>query len=166
MTVAYISVGSNIEPNKHIRASLIDIKQQYGKLIISSIYESEAVGFVGNNFYNLVVGLHTEQSPSEINQALRQIEQNHGRVRNQNKFSARTTDLDLILYGDVVMQTDTLILPRDEILKYAFVLLPLAEIAPHSKHPVTKQTYAELWQNFDQTRQLLWKVTTDITQDL
>lgn len=166
MTVAYISVGSNIEPDKYIRASLIDMKQQYGKLIISSIYESEAVGFVGSNFYNLVVGLNTEQSPLETNQTLRQIEQNHGRVRNQNKFSARTIDLDLILYGDVVMQTDTLVLPRDEILKYAFVLLPLAEIAPHSKHPVTQQTYAELWQSFDQTKQLLWKVTTDITQDL
>jgi len=158
MVQAYISVGSNIEPKKHIRASLIDMQQHYGQLVISSVYESEAVGFVGDNFYNLVVGFETEQPPLTINQTLRQIEQNHGRLRGQNKFSPRTLDLDLILYGDAILQEDSLNLPRDEILNYAFVLQPLAEILPNTKHPVTQQTYYDLWQHFDKNKQILWKV--------
>lgn len=165
MVQAYVSVGSNIEPQQHIRAGLADMQQQYGQLTISSVYESEAVGFSGDNFYNLVVGFETAQPPLIINQTLRVIEQTHGRIRSQNKFSARTLDLDLILYGDMIFQEDKLVLPRDEILNYAFVLLPLAEIIPNAKHPITQQTYRELWQNFDKSKQLLWQVAIDLTKN-
>ena len=90
-------------------------------------------------------------APGEIARLCRAIEERHGRTRNSQKFSSRTLDVDLILYGDVCLEEASLHLPRDEITRYAFVLEPLAEIAPEHRHPVTRKTYAELWANFDKT---------------
>ena len=85
----------------------------------------------------------------EIIDQLRQIEIDNGRNRECKKFSARTLDLDLLLYGDLVCNEGRIQLPRDEIERYAFVLEPLAEIAGHLRHPVTHSRYSELWTQFD-----------------
>lgn len=162
MAHAYVSIGSNIEPERYIRSSLESLRQQYGKLIISSVYESQAVGFSGNNFYNLVVGFETTDTIPAISQTLRHIEADHGRQRTSEKFNDRTLDLDLILYDDWVGQEGNVVLPRDEIVKYAFVLQPLAEIAPDEKHPQLQQTYADLWQQFDKSQQVLWVIDIPI----
>jgi 2-amino-4-hydroxy-6-hydroxymethyldihydropteridine diphosphokinase len=148
----YISIGSNIDKELHISASLHALQQLFGELTVSSIYESAAVGFVGDSFHNLVVGFDSDLEVKTIAKQLRQIELDNGRTRDSQKFSARTLDLDLILFGDLVVQDGRLQLPRDEIERYAFVLEPLAEIAPNSKHPVTGKTYAELWQAFDKSQ--------------
>jgi 2-amino-4-hydroxy-6-hydroxymethyldihydropteridine diphosphokinase len=148
----YISIGSNIDKKLHIPASLTALHQLFGELTISSIYESEAVGFVGDSFHNLVVGFDSDLDVKNVTKQLRQIELDNGRSRDSQKFSARTLDLDLILYGNLVITDGRLQLPRDEIERYAFVLEPLAEIAPNSKHPVTGKTYAELWQAFDKSK--------------
>jgi len=161
MASVYISIGSNIEPVKHIRNSLLKLKAIYGNLLQSSVYETEAIGFEGNNFYNLVVQFKTMDSPEKVNQVLRQIEDENQRLRTENRFISRTLDLDLLLYDDLIIKNQIFELPRDEILKYAFVLCPLAEIAPTAHHPVTHQTYADLWQSFDKTKQSLWRVTID-----
>jgi 2-amino-4-hydroxy-6-hydroxymethyldihydropteridine diphosphokinase len=87
----------------------------------------------------------------EVAQQLRQIELDRGRTRDCQKFTARTLDLDLILYGNLVLRDEQLQIPRDEIERYAFVLEPLAEIAPTLKHPVSHISYAELWDKFDKT---------------
>ncbi len=159
MTVqVYLSIGSNIDPVENIQAGLAALQQHYGELSLSAVYETEAVGFEGDNFYNLVVGLTTTESPSEIANALREIEHQQGRLRSGERFSSRTLDIDLILYGDLVLKTEQLEIPRDEILKYAFVLGPLAELAPDVQHPVTGQSYAELWAGFDQQSQPMWQV--------
>ncbi|MGZ5076859.1 MAG: 2-amino-4-hydroxy-6-hydroxymethyldihydropteridine diphosphokinase [Methylobacter sp.] len=151
MTRGYISIGSNIDKDKHILASLLALEQAFGKLTVSSIYESEPVGFTGDTFYNLVVEFDSDQDVKEVAKQLRQIELDNGRTRDSQKFSARTLDLDLILYGDLVINDGRLRIPRDEIEHYAFVLEPLAEIAPDLKHPVSHQSYAELWNKFDKT---------------
>ncbi|MGZ5007510.1 MAG: 2-amino-4-hydroxy-6-hydroxymethyldihydropteridine diphosphokinase [Methylobacter sp.] len=151
MTRGYISIGSNIDKDKHILASLLALEQAFGKLTVSSIYESEPVGFTGDTFYNLVVEFDSDQDVKEVAKQLRQIELDNGRTRDSQKFSARTLDLDLILYGDLVINDGRLRIPRDEIEHYAFVLEPLAEIAPDLKHPVSHQSYAELWDKFDKT---------------
>lgn len=158
MVQVYLSIGSNIDPAENIRASLTTLQQHYGELSLSSVYETEAVGFEGDNFYNLVVGFHTAESPSEIAHVLRDIEHLQGRRRSGERFSARTLDIDLILYGDLVLKTAQLEIPRDEILKYAFVLGPLAELAPDAQHPVTGQRYAELWARFNQQSQPMTRV--------
>lgn len=149
VTRGYISIGSNINKDKHVPASLLALKQSFGELTISSIYESEPVGFIGDVFYNLVVGFDSDLQVKAVAKQLRQIELDNGRTRDSRKFAARTLDLDLILYGDLIVNDGRLQIPRNEIEHYAFVLEPLAEIAPTLKHPVSQLSYAELWQQFD-----------------
>ena len=151
MPTGYISIGSNIEREKNVRSSLITLEKQWGKLVVSSLYESEAVGFDGHAFYNLIVSFESDLDVKTIAKQLREIELAHGRTKNSQKFSARTLDLDLILYGDLIIQDERLQIPRDEIERYAFVLEPLAEIAANLKHPISKKTYAHLWDEFDKT---------------
>lgn len=162
MSQIYISIGSNIDRHRHISNSLNALEAAFDDVVISSIYESEAVGFSGDNFYNLVVGAKTELGLSAVVEILKQIEQDNGRVRIAQKFSARTLDLDLLTYDDITAQEPAQI-PRDEITKNAFVLWPLAEIAPQQKLPGSEQTYQQLWQAYDQSKQKLWTVAFDRT---
>jgi 2-amino-4-hydroxy-6-hydroxymethyldihydropteridine diphosphokinase len=164
MSKGYISIGSNIDKDKNILASLQALEEHFGKLTISSIYESEPVGFTGDTFYNLVVGFNSELAVKEVAKQLRQIELDNGRTRDSQKFSARTLDLDLILYDDLILNDGRLQLPRDEIERYAFVLEPLAEIAPTLKHPISHLTYAELWEKFDKTNLKQKRVTPTWTR--
>jgi 2-amino-4-hydroxy-6-hydroxymethyldihydropteridine diphosphokinase len=149
VTRGYISIGSNIEKEKNIHSALRELAMFFGGLIVSSTYETEPVGFNGDTFHNLVVGFDSDLDVETIAKQLRQIELDHGRRRGCKKFSSRTLDLDLILYGDLVTSDGRLQIPRDEIEKYAFVLEPLAEIAGDQKHPVSQLSYRELWERFD-----------------
>ena len=153
----FISVGSSIDRDRHITASLDALHQHFGPLELSPIYESEAVGFKGDPFYNLVVAAYTDLSILAVNQLFKDIEQANGRVFGEKKCAARTLDLDLLLYNDIVTE-QPIVLPRDEILYHAFVLQPLADIAPDKTHPVTGQTYARMWRDFDKMSQDLWRI--------
>lgn len=159
MTRGYISIGSNIDKETNIPASLKALESCFGELIVSSIYESEAVGFTGDSFHNLIIGFDSNLDVKSVAKQLRQIELDHGRSRNSEKFSPRTLDLDLILYGDLILNDGRLQIPRDEIERYAFVLEPLAEIAPTLKHPISNITYKDLWAQFDKTNLKQWRVT-------
>lgn len=161
MRKGYISIGSNIDKNKNIPASLEALKLNFGSLTISSIYESESVGFIGDSFYNLIVGFNSELSVKEVAKILRQIELDNGRTRNSQKFSSRTLDLDLILYDNLIINDGRLQIPRDEIERYAFVLEPLMEIAPDLKHPISGLSYADLWEKFDKTNLTQQRVLPD-----
>lgn len=158
MAKVYISIGSNIDAEKNIRLSIHALQEHYGKLILSSVYESEAVGFKGDNFLNLVVGLKTEEDVYTVAASLRKIEDEHGRDRSGPRFSPRTVDLDLLLYDDLILQEEGLDIPRDEITKNAFVLLPLDEIASQLIHPVSGKTMCDHWVSFDQSSQKLWPI--------
>lgn len=155
MATIYISLGSNIDREQNTRAGIDALKQAFGELKLSSVYESEAVGFEGDAFYNMVIACDVDTPVHETNQILRDIEDANGRDRSGPKFSSRTLDLDLLLYDDLVLDEKGLKLPRGEILKNAFVLWPLAEIAPHLIHPETNTSYAELWSAFDKTKEAL-----------
>ena len=161
MARIYISIGSNIEAERHLRQAIAELRKYYGELQLSSVYESEAVGFDGDNFLNMVVGLDTDEEVHTVVQTLREIEDRHGRIRSGPRFSARTLDLDLLLYDDLVVKEEALDLPRGEIILNAFVLWPLAEIAPEIMHPVEQQSMAALWQGFDKKSQKLWPITID-----
>ena len=158
MARVYLSIGSNIERDRHIHAGVAALRQHYGPLQLSRVYESAAVGFDGDNFYNLVVALETDQPVQQVAKVLRAIEDEHGRTREGPRFSSRTLDIDILLYDDLILNEGKLVLPREEISKNAFVLWPLAEIAPALQHPLLKQSYAELWAAFDQESQPLWPV--------
>ena len=146
MTRVYLSVGSNIEKEKYIRHGVQQLAMRYAPLTLSKVYESHAIGFEGDNFYNLVVALDTEDTLEHISAALAEIEQRNGRVRNGVHFGARTLDIDLLLYGDLVVNNKSHHIPRPEIDEYACILRPLAEIAPDARHPKTGITYREMWQ--------------------
>lgn len=161
MARVYISIGSNIQPQTHVREAVTALREHYGSLIISSVYESESVGFRGDNFLNLVVGLDTQEDVLTVSARLHDIEDNNGRDRSGPRFSSRTVDLDLLLYDDLIMKDGKLELPRDEITRNAFVLWPLAEIAPQLKHPLTQQSMEELWDSFDKDSQQLWPISME-----
>ncbi|WP_268011751.1 2-amino-4-hydroxy-6-hydroxymethyldihydropteridine diphosphokinase [Aeromonas veronii] len=154
MTTIYISLGSNIERNRHIRAGLDALHAEFGELRVSRVFESEAVGFNGRPFYNLVAAAETDLPLVTVCQLLREMEFAHGREPDAKKFAPRTLDLDLLLYGDLVCETP-LVLPRGEILTNAFVLWPLAELAPGLRHPIDGRTMGELWQAYDKASQQL-----------
>jgi 2-amino-4-hydroxy-6-hydroxymethyldihydropteridine diphosphokinase len=153
----YLGIGSNVERERHITAALDALADAFGELRISSVYESEAVGFDGDHFFNLVVGCETDLSVGNLSARLRQIENDNGRLRGGERFSARTLDIDILTYGDAVGQIDGIHLPRAEVLQNAFVLWPLAEIAGDERHPVENKTYADLWRAYDRA-QKLWPV--------
>jgi len=158
MARVYVSIGSNIERDANIRGGVSDLQQCFGVVELSRVYESEAVGFDGDNFYNLVAAFDTDEDVLTVAKTLHDIENDHGRTREGPRFSSRTLDIDMLLYDDLVMTEGKLELPRDEITKNAFVLWPLAEIAPTLKHPVLHKSYAELWDAFDKHKQPLWPV--------
>lgn len=153
----YISVGTNIDREHHVSAALDALADWFGELVISPVYESEAVGFDGSAFFNLVVGVDTELSVGELSRRFKQLEADNGRRRNVPRFSARTLDLDILTYGTRTGVVDGVELPRGEILKNAFVLRPLADIAPDEQHPVCGERYQDLWQEY-RSGQKLWPV--------
>ncbi len=165
MPRVFVGIGSNIERERHIRDGVADLRRHFGELTLSTVYESEAVGFDGNNFYNLVAAFDSDESVEAINDALHEIEDANGRTREGPRFSSRTLDIDLLLYGDTVLQQGKLELPRDEITKNAFVLRPMAELAPELRHPLLNKSYAELWAAFDKQKQPLWPVAVEFRNE-
>lgn len=158
MTAVYLSLGSNINRYHHIKAGLDALADRFGALTVSTVFESEAVGFSGDNFLNLVVGIETDLSVAQLSACLKRIEAAHGRERSAPKFSARTLDIDILTYDDWVGVHAGIRLPRPEITENAFVLQPLAEIAPTQLHPQLQISYAELWRRYDTSAQRLWPV--------
>ena len=150
MARVYLSLGSNLEPHRHLRAALAELRERFGELVVSPAYRSASVGFDGAAFVNLAVGLDTELEPEALNDWLHALEDRHGRRRDVPRYSDRTLDVDIVLYGEHVIEgPGHLQIPRKE-LRHAFVLKPLADIAPQTRHPVTGQTMAALWAAFPQ----------------
>ena len=126
---AYLSLGSNIEPETYLPKAIQSLRQ-YGEVWgISSIWESHAVGSEGPNFLNACVLFHTGLGAHDLKEtAIRQIEAKLGRVRTADKNSPRTIDIDILLFDDEPLNI--------EFWDYAFVVLPLAELIPDFIHPV------------------------------
>ena len=158
MALVYLSLGSNIDREYHICSALDALSNAFGDLDISTVFESIAVGFEGDSFFNLVVGIQAEQSVGEITKILKNIEDCNGRDRSAPKFGPRSLDIDILTVDNLVGEIDGIRLPRNEVLKNAFVLQPLAELAPQMLHPETNRTISDHWQDFDKQSQKLWPV--------
>lgn len=158
MALVYLSLGSNIDRERHIGAALDALGKHFGSLEISTVFESVAVGFEGDSFYNLVVGIHSGLAVGEIAKVLKHIEDCNGRDRSAPKFGPRSLDIDILTVDNLAGEIDGIKLPRNEVLKNAFVLQPLAELAADMIHPVTNKTMGQHWQEFDKTSQQLWPV--------
>ena len=150
MARVYIGIGSNIDKHVHIPQVLTELRATFDEITISPIYQTSAIGFEGDDFYNLVVGVDTLLSPTEVYRYLRELEANHQRKRtSQNQFVARTLDLDQLLYDDLQIDDGVISIPHDDIINYAFVLKPLADIASDLVHPILHTTIGSLWDKFD-----------------
>lgn len=157
MTRVYIGVGSNIERERHIATALDRLDLLFGNLTVSPVYESEAIGFNGALFLNLVVGADTELALADVLAAIRAIEADNGNKGRQPKFSSRSLDLDLLTYGDYCGANCGALLPRADITDYAYTLWPLVDIAAEELHPQLRVSYRELRLQFGDA-QKLWPV--------
>ncbi len=148
MARVYLSLGSNLEPLRYLPAAIRELRAHFGVLSVSPAYRSTAVGFEGAEFVNLAVGLDTDLSPETLNDWLHALEDRHGRRRDVARYSDRTLDIDIVFYDDLVLNgPGHLQLPRNE-LQHAFVLRPVADIAPDYRHPVSGRSMTELWAAF------------------
>ena len=143
-TKAYLSLGSNIEPEQHLRSAIAALRARFGAIVLSPVYRVPAVGFDGPDFLNAAAIIDTDLDPFALTQWLHGLERDHGRIRGTVKFSDRTLDVDLVYFDDLVIETPELQLPRPE-LRHAFVLRPLADIAPEFVDPVRNATLRALW---------------------
>lgn len=147
MPKAYLSLGSNQEPRRHLALAIDELRERFGGLVVSTAYRFPAVGFDGADFVNLAAVIETDLPPQELNDWLHALEDRHGRRRDVPRFSDRTLDVDIVLYDDAVLSgAGNLQLPRDE-LRHAFVLMPLAQIAPDVPVPGQGQSLQQLWRS-------------------
>ena len=146
MARVYVGLGSNLDRESRLREALGLLRLNFGDIEMSPVYDSAAVGFDGSNFLNLVVCFDSLLEVEEVVRVFREIENQLGRDRSLPKFASRSIDLDILLYGDRIVDVPGIRIPRPEILVNAFVLKPLQDIAAQRLHPETGQSYADLWQ--------------------
>jgi 2-amino-4-hydroxy-6-hydroxymethyldihydropteridine diphosphokinase len=155
----YVAAGSNVEPGHNLSLALQELERRFGALVVSSAYRNRALGFEGPDFINLVIGFDTAESVEQVLDELREVERLCGRTRAAPKWAPRTMDLDILLYGDLRCEEPDLTLPRPDLLRRAYMLGPLAEIAPALRHPVSGKAISALWDAFDRAAHPLEAVT-------
>lgn len=141
----YVGLGSNVDRENRLRQAVAVLREDFGELELSPVYDSAAVGFEGYDFLNLVAGFDTELEVERVVARFHEIENQLGRDRSLPKFASRSIDLDILAFGDLVLDLPGIRIPRPEILENAFVLRPLQDLVPDDLHPEVGQTYAELW---------------------
>jgi len=142
---AYLSLGSNMEAERNLASAVSALRARFGALVLSPVYRTAAIGFEGADFLNAAAIIESDLDVHALNDWLHALEDAHGRDRSGPRFGDRPLDIDIVFYDDLVMEgAGSLRIPRPE-LRHAFVLKPLADIAPDFVDPKSGQTLAALW---------------------
>jgi 2-amino-4-hydroxy-6-hydroxymethyldihydropteridine diphosphokinase len=159
MPEVFVGVGSNVNPEHYFPMAVRELDRRFGPLRRSTVWRTQAVGFAGDSFLNMVLGWRTQLGLDALVRALGEVEQLCGRRRGDKRFGPRTMDLDLLLYGDEIHDSPPL--PRPEILEYGFVLGPLAELVPDTLHPRLGESFGRLWEQKRATMPAMEAVTME-----
>ena len=151
MPAVYVGAGSNVAPEPNMARAVEELRSAFPGARFSPWYRNRAAGFAGEDFINLVTGFDTALPPHAVLAKLHAIETLCGRLRDAPRWAPRSMDLDVLLYGDLVCEEAGLRLPRPDLLKRAYMLGPLAALAPEVVHPTAGVTVGELWRRFDQS---------------
>jgi len=149
MPIAYLGLGSNLDAEQNLRLAIRELRSRFSLQKISAVYRSKALGFDGDDFLNAVACIETALTPHDLCSELELIHDLAGRNRTSERFSSRTLDIDLLLYDQLVLNDPPVRVPRKDVLRFSFVLGPLADIAPDYRHPVSGKLISEHWREFD-----------------
>jgi 2-amino-4-hydroxy-6-hydroxymethyldihydropteridine diphosphokinase len=158
VTAVYIAAGSNVEPERNLALASRELCREFPDVRFSPWYRNQAVGFEGDDFINFVAGFTTDLPIEVVLPRLHAIETLCGRPRGAPRWAPRSMDLDMLLYGDLIRDEPKLKLPRPDLMKRAFMLGPLADLAPELVHPTLKATIGELWARFDRAAHPLIRI--------
>ena len=161
-TEVFLSLGSNIDPEKNLKYACRELKKAFGNIQISSVYRNKPIGFEGNDFLNMVVKVKSTFNPNEMLDFIRGLEAATGRDIGIGAFDSRTLDIDMLLFGSLVHPEKPFKIPRNDIELYSFVICPLAEIEPDGIHPISGKTFKDLWESFDQAEHPLSKASLEV----
>ena len=162
MTRLFVAIGGNIEPQQRLPRAAQELRRRFPGVRFSSCYRNPAYGFAGADFYNAVAEAETALSLSAVQAQLQEVEALCGRARSDAKWAPRAMDLDLLLFGDLIHKTERFELPRPDLLRRAYMLAPLAELAPQLRHPLTARTMSEHWHELAAQPHELAKLALDL----
>jgi len=162
MSEVFVALGSNIDPHARLQSAARLLKSHFPDARFSSCYRNAAVGFEGEDFVNAVVAFSTDLPVTELLRVLHAIEEQCGRSRADSRWGPRAMDLDLLLYGDEIGEGPGYVLPRRDMLRRAYMLGPLAELAPEVSHPVARETIGALWRAFPQAEHPMTPTAPDL----
>lgn len=149
MTRVHVAAGSNVDARRNLARAARELRAGFGAVDFSPAYRNAAVGFEGDDFLNWVAGFDTALGVDEVIAELQRIEGLCGRTRDAPKWAPRSMDLDILLFGDLVVERPGLVLPRPDLVRRPYMLGPMADLAPALRHPTLGRTMAELWRDFD-----------------
>ncbi|MGH8135314.1 MAG: 2-amino-4-hydroxy-6-hydroxymethyldihydropteridine diphosphokinase [Steroidobacteraceae bacterium] len=161
MPEVFVAAGSNIRPRAHLREAMAALTAAWPGLRASRAWSNAAVGFAGDDFINLVVAFETGEPLAQVLARLKAIEVASGRQPGAPKWAARTLDLDLLLYGNLVGRFPGARLPRTDLAERAYVLGPLAELAPDRIHPLLGEKFGVLWERFNRAAHPMREVSLE-----
>jgi 2-amino-4-hydroxy-6-hydroxymethyldihydropteridine diphosphokinase len=149
MTQTWVGIGGNVEPERRLPQAAQLLRHHFPGTRFSRCYRNAAFGFAGADFYNAAACFDTTLAVPELVATLHAIEEQCGRGRADPKWAPRVMDIDLLAYGEITGTFVGATLPRPDLLRRAYMLGPMAELAPQWRHPLVNRTLAQLWRELE-----------------